>query len=498
MPVFNTYNPDTASTFQYYTPKPKTDLSSDWGLGLSKEQALSLLGYKTNGELNTFGHVQNGLGIAGVGEGFVAIAARDALAKNIAGNSDASMGIAEHQKKNLGVGLGLAQIGLGAGLIGTGAGVGVGAPLIASGVKQTYNTYQMENGGLIKGGSHESGHDLAIVDKHTGGDTGIRVEGGEMVFSKERTNALKHAYATKDYNAIMKIVREQMINGGGGHKLENGTDELGLLVPQSTSMNWATGYPTATNEGIGSMPIDAGDNMMNWGNGQVYTPTPPNDFNLTNASMDAIKGYSGVPNNGIVTTAPKATDWNSYFKYAIPAAQIGLGAYATQSTKLPEYTRPESFNALMALHKKQSGQGLTAEENMLLDREIQNAYHTGVNKIYNASGGNAGAILGNQNALAGDVLNAKIKQMALNADERKRNTNAYAEDIAKELSLTQDAFNRRYAQAVGARSAGGQLMGTGINNAQDMLIADELAKTQKEQDNTSSKALLDYLKAHNK
>jgi hypothetical protein len=475
--------------------------------------------------------------------------------------------------------------------------------------KNTSGRYRLGNGGMVNGGSHKSGHDLAIVDKNTGGDTGIRVEGGEMVFSKERTNALRNAYNQKDYNAVMQIVREQMHNGVNAHKLDEGTPEINL-TPQGSSMNWNTGYPQDVNSinanyynpayfNARNMVADPNEqfnnkyNFTNWGAGvQPYTPvgvlpfTPPqtnnfnlqnesmgvvnpNNFNLTNASMGAIKDIYNKPNNFNLTNAstgaikdtynnlhnfnltsaslgvlqptiklaetpnkyasekdygmmpisnpemrlqqdynaigtgaetPPPTpsgSWTDYLKYAIPAIQTGLGAYASQ-TKLPEFTPPAEFNAMMALHKRQSGEGLSAQENMLLDRAIQDTYTTGLNKIYGSSGGNAGAILGNQNALAGDVLNAKIKQAALNADQRKKNQDTYAEDVAKQLALMQDAYKLKYAQAAGARAAGGNLMGVGLNNAQDMMMADALKKEKAGQSNTFENSLEEYFKNKNK
>jgi hypothetical protein len=209
-------------------------------------------------------------------------------------------------------------------------------------------------------------------------------------------------------------------------------------------------------------------------------------------------GTSAKMNTTTPATTTPSGSWMDYIKYAIPAIQTGLGAYASQTTKLPEFTPPAEFNAMMALHKRQSGEGLSAQENMLLDRAIQDTYTTGLNKIYGSSGGNAGAILGNQNALAGDVLNAKIKQAALNADQRKKNQDTYAEDVAKQLALMQDAYKLKYAQAAGARAAGGNLMGVGLNNAQDMMMADALKKEKAGQSNTFENSLEEYFKNKNK
>jgi hypothetical protein len=635
MPIFNQYDPGTASTFQYYTPVKQTDLNEKWGLGLSREQAMKLLGYKENGDLNTFGHVQNVLLATGGPFGWAGIAGRDALAKKISGNSDAMTGIERHQKKDLNAILAGGEIAAGAALTATGAGAAIGTPLIGAGVQQGiktanmanggymptipqrmgqnyyqeapaayYNPYTapydpnekfdmgkvaapsspsyeyndarestdssidyiepnpennfleipytpakslrgytnpdylnwmhywnphtkypwgmnnsptstdyssvMGNGGMVNGGSHQSGHDLAIVDKNTGGDTGIRVEGGEMVFSKERTNALKHAYNQNDYNAVMRIVREQMHNGVNAHKLGGGTNEL-TLAPQGSSMNWNTGNvqnpsvlndiqyntPYSTNRMVSDsnelnmgtpINIDPQGSSMNWNTG--YTQA-------TNNSIDALNGFKA--RGGVATTtANPSGKWTDYLKYAIPLVGVGLGAYASQKNKLPEFTPPAEFNAMMALHKRQSGEGLSAQENMLLDRAIQDTYTTGLNKIYGSSGGNAGAILGNQNALAGDVLNAKIKQAALNADQRKKNQDAYSEDMAKQLSLLQDAYKLKYAQAAGARAAGGNLLGVGLNNAQDIMSANALEKEKAGQSNTFANSLEEYFKNKNK
>lgn len=394
---------------------------------------------------------------------------------------------------------------------------------------------QMSNGGMVNGGSHQSGHDLAIVDKNTGGDTGIRVEGGEMVFSKERTNALKHAYNQNDYNAVMRIVREQMHNGVNAHKLEGGTNELNL-VPQGSAMNWNDGYPQNpsvinqieynTPYSTNRMVSDANElnigtpintkiqaNSMNWDTGYANKFDPnielagmptkyasQKDYGISpmqNPEMRLQQDYNAIGTGAVTPPSNASGSWMDYIKYAIPAIQTGLGAYASQ-TKLPEFTTPPEFDAMIALHKRQSGEGLSAQENMLLDRAIQDTYTTGLNKIYNNSGGNAGAILGNQNALAGDVLNAKIKQAALNADQRKKNQDTYSEDVAKQLALVQNLYNQRYAQAAGARAAGGNLMGVGLNNAQDMITADALKKAGNSQDNTFANALEEYFKNKNK
>jgi len=513
MPIFNQYDPGTASTFQY-------DTSAQKAIDEAKKK--------------------------------------------------------QRTAKILNTGAGLLEIAGGATLMATGAGAAVGAPIIMAGLGQTasglsmgnggymptipegmdlnnYNPYttsydpsldvqrynanqyqqpqassmpngwadylkyakpsikdvsslQMGNGGMVNGGSHQSGHDLAIVDKNTGGDTGIRVEGGEMVFSKERTNALRNAYNQKDYNAVMQIVREQMHNGVNAHKLDEGTPEINL-TPQGSSMNWNTGNvqspsvlndiqyntPYSTNRMVSDsnelnmgtpINIDPQGSSMNWNTG--YTQA-------TNNSIDALNGFKA--RGGIATTNPNPSGkWTDYLKYAIPLVGVGLGAYASQKNKLPEFTPPANFNDMMALHKKQMGEGLSAQENMLLDRAIQDTYTTGLNKIYDSSGGNAGAILGNQNALAGDVLNAKIKQAALNADQRKKNQDAYSEDVAKQLSLLQDAYKLKYAQAAGARAAGGNLLGIGLNNAQDIMSANALEKEKAGQSNTFANSLEEYFK----
>jgi hypothetical protein len=642
MPIFNQYDPGTASTFQYSEPIKYTNLNEKWGLGLSREQAMKLLGYKENGDLNTFGHVQNVLGATGGPFGWAGIAGRDALAKHISGNSDAMAGIERHQKKDLNAILAGGEIAAGAALTATGAGAAIGTPLIGAGVQQgiktanmanggympiipqrtgqnyyqeapvayynpytapydpneqfdmgavpapvmpvnnytnprqqwadevnerarllrepqdlrdvemiqpkekslegfywespkTKNTsghYRLGNGGMVNGGSHQSGHDLAIVDKNTGGDTGIRVEGGEMVFSKERTNALRNAYNQKDYNAVMQIVKEQMHNGVNAHKLDGGTNELNLPIPYNPSYFSESKLLTDPN-----IPVNDRYNFTNWGTGGqpntsfndysltqsslgdlqpnielAGTPTlednygmTPKDYGMTqrqNPEMQYLKDYNAIgtyAKTHPTTTNPNPSGkWTDYLKYAIPLVGVGLGAYASQKNKLPEFTPPAEFNAMMALHKRQMGEGLSAQENMLLDRAIQDTYTTGLNKIYTNSGGNAGAILGNQNALAGDVLNAKIKQAALNADQRKKNQDAYSEDVAKQLSLLQDAYKLKYAQAAGARAAGGNLLGVGLNNAQDIMSANALEKEKAGQSNTFANSLEEYFKNKNK
>jgi hypothetical protein len=248
------------------------------------------------------------LGAIGGPTAWAGLAGRDALAKHISGNSDAMAGIERHQKKDLNAILAGGEITAGAALSATGAGAAIGAPLIGAGVQQGIKTANMANGGympdyssvmgnggMVNGGSHQSGHDLAIVDKNTGGDTGIRVEGGEMVFSKERTNALRNAYNQKDYNAVMQIVREQMHNGVNAHKLDDGTGALNLNSPYDPAY-----FRSSPLLDMPNIPVNDRYNFTNWGTwGQPNNAV--NDFNLTNASLGVLQPnieLAGTPTLG--------------------------------------------------------------------------------------------------------------------------------------------------------------------------------------------------------
>lgn len=494
--TFNTYDPDTASTFQYYTPPQRKDLNSTYAFGVSKKNALKLLGFNDNGQLNAWGKAVNiGAPLWGGPLGVAVPALRDTVAKSIASDTVAEQGIADRQQKDLRLGVAGAELLGGAALGLTGAGAPAAVPLITKGgIGVAQNI--MQDGGFLQGGSHASGKDLAVVDKQTGSDTGVRMEGGELLFSRERTEALKDAVANCDYGKLMKIAHEQIMQPTNKSEYANGgtiteptylsdaiqpqqisvpylqQPEMGGLMERNTTMT----MPTTPNEDIPLMPMRT-----------MYATEPTMQY----ADVDRSVAPTII---GGGTASTPSTDWMSYLKYTIPIAQTALGATAALTTKLPEYTPPADFLGMIERRKRMANEGLNAQENILLDKEAQDAYRLGVDNIYKASGGNAGAILGNQNALASDLLNFQLKKAAMNSAERKANIGDYENSIAKELELSRDAYGRKYNQAAGTRAAGGNLLGVGLLNAQDAFTADDIARAYSRLDKTEQDNYMNYLK----
>jgi hypothetical protein len=431
----------------------------------NEKKLMSILGYNDEGNRNTWGKIMPfvpGLGVAGT-------IGSNIFANHLASDNDEILRehirAANKQK-------GMASIGgleIGAGVAASALGAPqAGMPLITQGIGTSAQSFQMKEGGYIPGGSHKSGNDIALVHANTGEDTGIRVEGKELLFSKENTEELKEAIENNDHEKLFKIVESQLNNGKP--QMDNEKMELG------EGTNWS-GIPNVQQY---TNPYAFGDYFGKEQNGQPYGVYAPEQIDYSMAGMAGYtpsnamlnRNYNDTPlpmQEGIDAVSSSTAPTNSmgnYWSYIPALAQTAIGL-SNVNKKIPTIQEPAAYSNYVNRVEQMSHQGYTPEERAYIDRDIKSTYALGLDKAKSYSGGNSAAVLGTLNSLGNGMNEAKLKAKAEEAGLKRQNLLNYGSALGTETQLF-NLPNQEWAMkyALMNKEAAANLANTGLTNVQ--------------------------------
>jgi hypothetical protein len=452
MPIFDTTQPNTANTWGNYIPTPPQS-SSDF---LQK-----LIGQKADGTQNLWGDALQFTPLMPLKEaGNIYEAYKNSNTNNAQNYRNTATGAFSsyaNQAQSI-----LSNLTNGA------------IPQQTAGLSQLSQVF-MKDGGVLKGGSHASGNDMQIVHSLTGKPTGVKIEGGEMVVSEDRTEGLKKYLAKKslsksDYKGMERLIREQMAEKPERADNENGEVELadGGIIPFDSSLgsDFSNYYipQDATTASVGN----AGQNAGIFGypfNNQAPNPQDANWQGFPYANGTNNTDWSKYqPATTPDTTAAKSTSPN-YWNYVPGAAQSLIGLAAT-TRHLPTPTIPAEWTQNLNNLRLQSTQGFSPAEMAMYKRDAMNTYRLNNANLANNAQGNAGAILGNQSTASNDLNDANLKLMAMNKGQQRLNQQNYQSALGTDVGLQQHIFDMLYNQALQTKNAGAALANTGLTNLQ--------------------------------
>jgi hypothetical protein len=408
---------------QNYVAQPSHKFSGD------DATLMKLLGYKDDGERNTWGKIASFNPSFALGSNLIA----NNVVKNT-NDAELQAAVKLSNQKKMGEALAGLQVGAGIGLSIAGM-PQAGVPMALSGVQQGVKSFG--NGGEMKyGGSHASNNDFAVVHKNTGQDTGVRLENGEVIFSEDRSDMMKRAVDNGDKDFLMKIVEQQLKVNNKSNVKEIGDNELNIGNEVQLAQN---------------------NSPYGW-NGMTGTFDISNPNTLTTPNIN-----QPIESQGLVasTTTP---NYASYLQYAPALAQIGIGL-AGASKSLPKgFTIPEDWNNYYNQTKQQSNEGFTPEEKIMYQNDILGNYKMGVNKLVNYAGGNSAAVLGNLTELGQAKNEAELKLAAMDKQQKRANMATYADALNKDIAMKQIIDNMTLEMAMKNRGAASSLANTGLSN----------------------------------
>jgi hypothetical protein len=322
----------------------------------------------------------------------------------------------------------------------------------------------MKDGGYIPGGSHRSGNDIALVHAKTGQDTGIRVEGSELLFSKENTEELKEAIKNNDHKKLLKIVKSQLKNGTpkiehGNMEFEEGTNWSGIPNVQQDSDPYAFGnfYGRPQGQPYGVYAPEQIDYSM-----AGYMPSDAMlNRNYNDTTLPIQEGINAVSSS----TAP-TNSMGNYWNYIPGLAQAAIGL-SNVNKKIPTIQEPAAYSNYVNRLAQMSNQGYTPEERAYIDRDIKGTYDLGLNKAAMYSGGNSAAVQSTLGELGRGMNEAKLRARAEEAGLKRQNLLNYGSALGTETQLF-NLPNQEWAMkyALMNKEAAAGLANTGLTNVQ--------------------------------
>jgi len=427
---------------------------------------LSLLGYKDDGTQNQWGKIMPLI----PGGGLINSIASEKIAAGITRDNDNMIrdNIKASLQSRIKGGLALAQFGAGVGMTAAGMPQGIGMAIQGLGQGINYAQQEFGKGGYIPGGSHKSGNDIALVDSKTGEDTGMRVEGDELLFNRHNSDLLRKAIDDKDLSLIYHVVQKQMSEGKPkqeGGEYGEGTNYAGLASQNNQQENpYAYGYFGADHSG---KPIFD----------TYQIPTEPYVFGSESIPTQSKTTIYGDPStwgtiNGTMADAssttppPTSNGMGNYWNYIPGAAQTLIGL-SNVNQKVPNIVEPNSYADYVSRLHTMANQGYTPQERALINGEIERTYQTGIGKAKAYSGGNAPALLATLNMLGQGRNEALLKSTAEEQAIKRQNLLNYGSALSNEINMF-NLPNQEWARkkALLDKEAAASLANTGIQNMQ--------------------------------
>ena len=147
-------------------------------------------------------------------------------------------------------------------------------------------------------------------------------------------------------------------------------------------------------------------------------------------------------------------------------------------TPIPQWHRPAEWVRYMDDMRNASTMGLSAAEMSDLQNETDRGYMYDVANIYNASGGNAGTVLGNLGRANTQRNQNQMRIAAMNRAARLENLNRYGSVLGQDVNLDRLIFGDRYSEAKQKEAAGAKLANDAIMNMKERGVVDQFYNPQ--------------------
>lgn len=164
---------------------------------------------------------------------------------------------------------------------------------------------------------------------------------------------------------------------------------------------------------------------------------------------------------------------SSALGYLGGSAQLGFGL-AAANERLPAFSKSANWNDYLSRLKSLSETGLTANESAKLHLDSDRTYASDVSNIYNASGGNPAAVLGNLGRAATTKYGNDLNIGVVDDEARTRNLDNYGRYLGEDVNLDRMIFADRYNNTLRNKQAGANLAGAGLQNIMGQATNDKL------------------------
>lgn len=336
-------------------------------------------------------------------------------------------------------------------------------------VGQGGQTLNLKHGGavMVHGGRRER-DDIALVNADTGEDTGKRVSSGEMiVFSEDTLNSLKTALKGKDKDEVFNLVKAQVSKKPGKKFVDGGSGNTGYYPPdQGKAMGYW--YPSEDVQYYEEPGTPGG--LMN---SDIY--------NLQNSSAE-IPAIPAMPASRRPAANTNVGDNLSYWAPSVAGSAFDLyrmyQGLKGAKTKIPTWNRPAEWVRYMDEARNASTMGFSGAEMANLQGELDRGYLSDVSNIYNASGGNAGTVLGNLGRANTQRNTNQLKVALADRAARLDNLKRYGAVLGNDVNLDRLIFSDKYSEAKQKEAAGAKLANDAIMNLKDRGVVDQFYNPQ--------------------
>lgn len=300
------------------------------------------------------------------------------------------------------------------------------------------------NGGKINAPSHEQGG-ADLVDGN-GIKKGIEVEGSERIVNSE------------DWTSVLSFLKKG-----------NSKNALALLKdidkrkPVDGKAAGSIGQINLSQSPTGYFDFEGGETQYDPNFANTYAPQTANTDNVAAPVNQVAANPLTTTQPVAANTTPNKFDYNEMLRYGLDIGKLGLGLNAAMQT-LPQYQVPREWSDHMGKARYFSEQGLLPEEKAQALDLSNNAYAANVRDITNASGGNAGVLLGNL-ASANLGRYRMANQLAL-ADRQAKEASfdKYEGRLLKDVGMKKDIFDQQYNQALATKKEGAGLASDALAN----------------------------------
>jgi hypothetical protein len=189
-------------------------------------------------------------------------------------------------------------------------------------------------------------------------------------------------------------------------------------------------YPNSNNQSGIPYAQQASTQGLSFGM-MANTASQPNNFNFANPSNPIGYSYKETQATPQFATPNK---WG-YLASALPGVLQTIYGLSQSDQTLPQFHEPAAYSNYVNEMQKMSTQGFSPAENALYNRDLQNTYDLGLQKVKQYSGGNGATVLSNLSALSNSMNEAKLKGAAEDKQLQRQNMLNYGSALGTEAQL---------------------------------------------------------------
>lgn len=147
----------------------------------------------------------------------------------------------------------------------------------------------------------------------------------------------------------------------------------------------------------------------------------------------------------------------------------GIAGYIGATEEVPTYSRGSMFNSAMGRADARKDEGLSAVELAARERAGEEVYGYDIKNIARASGGSAGAYLGNVGSAVQRLYGQKAETAAQDEAVRRLNNQNFQGMALQDEQINRQIFQDELAQTMATKQAGAGLFADATRNIQDRI-----------------------------